>query len=903
MKKYILILTNLLIISHTIFSQNIPKILWEKKISELSYSPNYIFDDNGINLSPEGKILVRTSYSNKVNDGYAYNVKSFDANGNQLWNASDYSKTANSVFENRYIQDKYLYVTSSSKNFNRDTVLYFDKNFTYLKTFKSNLSNSYTFDVEDGLIYATTDKKLIKYDLNGKEEWQYQNDEPITLINKSAPYIGLEGDAGIQKRNILILNKNGKKIGRTDPQVYHKIYSTSDKGFWLLTDGNYTQAEYIKFDSTGKQTAKFTSSDLPGRWQSDLSIRLEVMKNNGLFSIYMNEKAEIVFLRMMPDGSLKKSVKNLDINDVRDNIIKLEYNFVDENNCMFYCNYIKVSQVTGYNYIGVAKFDDANLGWSKNIDEIPYRNTIRFKLGNENIFCIVDNNVITRNLTSGGRLTLYNFDGSLRWKQSNQSQVGIVDFRKINDDIYLKHSYLNLEFTSKVKYSDGTLLWVKPVVIKSLTDDIKFDKTGKIYIKYYFCKDSLSYSSCLTRFSKIVVTNPDDSVVGEYNYPNTSFYNPTGIVTNPLYTINSVANTFDIDKDNNLVLLSLESTNNYSNSSYTLRKIKFCGNNFSIVSPQISGITDACSGEKIKLSIPKIDGVSYQWQKDGKDLVSEGKDAIQDVGVSGAYTVKITDLTCLNSVISKELKVNIRSLPNTEIKTGKTTFCQGDKTTATSTTNGTFFQWQKDEKDIPNATLANYDVTQSGFYRLGVRDDKCPQIGYSNIIPIEVKPLPDAIISTDIKTVIVEPFVVKMTANSGTGLTYQWVKNDTTIINATTVIYETKKTGKFTVIVTKDGCSKTSEPLLISIQIALANEVEIGEDEVKVYPNPSNGTFMILLSNHLKGADIQLFNILGQEYSLIHTGDVMQAKDVTQGTYFLKVSKGEKVLTSKVVVY
>ncbi|MDZ7898513.1 MAG: hypothetical protein U5N85_10885 [Arcicella sp.] len=38
-----------------------------------------------------------------------------------------------------------------------------------------------------------------------------------------------------------------------------------DKGFWLLTDQNYTQAEYIKFDSTGKQTAKFTVNDLPAR--------------------------------------------------------------------------------------------------------------------------------------------------------------------------------------------------------------------------------------------------------------------------------------------------------------------------------------------------------------------------------------------------------------------------------------------------------------------------------------------------------------------------------------------------------------------------------------------------------------------------------------------------------------
>ncbi|MDZ7898514.1 MAG: hypothetical protein U5N85_10890 [Arcicella sp.] len=54
--------------------------------------------------------------------------------------------------------------------------------------------------MEDCVMHATTDKKFIKYDLNGKEEWQYQNEEPTVLVNSSAPYIGLEGNAGIQKR-------------------------------------------------------------------------------------------------------------------------------------------------------------------------------------------------------------------------------------------------------------------------------------------------------------------------------------------------------------------------------------------------------------------------------------------------------------------------------------------------------------------------------------------------------------------------------------------------------------------------------------------------------------------------------------------------------------------------------
>jgi hypothetical protein len=886
MKTHIHFISLLLAISASTFAQNTTKLIWEKNILEIPYSPNIISNLNGVTLSPEGKILVRANFSTQANNADVFNVKALNTDGNQLWDIKDYSKKPTYIIP-RYVPNKYLYVESSSKNFNRDTVLYFDKNYNHLKTFNTNLPNTYALDVEDGVIYATTDKKFIKYDLNGKEEWQYQNEEPTILVNSVAPYIGLEGDPSIQKRNILILNKQGKKIGRTDPQVYNKIYPTSDKGFWLLTDPNYTQAEYIKFDSTGKQTAKFTLSDLPARWQSDVSIRLNIMKNNGLFSIYMNDKAEIVFVRMLPDGKIEKFTKNLDIKDVLNNSIKLEYRLVDDNNCMYQCRYTKVSQFIGNTFIGVMKFDDDNLGWSKQINDTGFGNSIKFDFNNENTFCIIDNYITIRNGPTAGRLSIYNYDGSLRWKQANQIQPGVVDYRKVNDVLYLKCIYINIEFTLKLKYSDGSEIWTKPFVINSLQTDIKTDNAGNTYIKYMYCPDS-SFNSCSRTQGRIVVSNKNDEVIAEYNEPK----------INSSFLID-----FGIDKDDNLITLSSESTNNLRNNKYIIRKMKFCGNNFSMTAPQISGVTEACPGEKVKLSTPKVEGVGYQWQKDGKDLTSEGKDAIQDVGISGTYTVSIKDLTCLNSVTSKEFKVNIRSLATAEIKTAKLSFCQGDKTTITGTTNGTFFQWQKDEKDIPNATTANYEVTQSGQYRLGVRDEKCPQTGYSNIIPIEVKPLPDAIITTDIKNIVVEPFTVKMTANTGAGLTYQWARNDTIIAGATTSIYETAKTGRFTVTVSKDGCVKTSQALTISIQVALANELEIGEDEVKVYPNPSQGEFNITLSNTFKGAEIQLFNLLGQEHTLIQTGDKMQAQNIPQGTYFLKVSKGEKVHTSKVVVY
>ena len=60
----------------------------------------------------------------------------------------------------------------------------------------------------------------------------------------------------------------------------------------------------------------------------------------------------------------------------------------------------------------------------------------------------------------------------------------------------------------------------------------------------------------------------------------------------------------------------------------------------------------------------------------------------------------------------------LRPLPITEAKSTKTIFCEGEKTTITTITNGKFFQWQKDEKDIPKilATFGQIDSTISRKY-------------------------------------------------------------------------------------------------------------------------------------------------------------------------------------------
>ena len=143
---------------------------------------------------------------------------------------------------------------------------------------------------------------------------------------------------------------------------------------------------------------------------------------------------------------------------------------------------------------------------------------------------------------------------------------------------------------------------------------------------------------------------------------------------------------------------------------------------------------------------------------------------------------------------------------------------------------------------------------------------------------------------------------MKMSANSGRGLAYQWLKDEVIIPNETKQTYEVQKSGKYKVNVTYDGCTKSSDALTINIQIPLANQQEVGQEQVQVYPNPNKGEFKIILPTTLKNAEIQLFDAFGRERSLIYVGEQAQADGLGQGVYFLRVQKGEKSVVNKIVI-
>jgi Secretion system C-terminal sorting domain len=877
MKKFILLFATMLAMSGLAFGQKEGKVLWQR---ELGQSLSNVTFNNLILISPQGKSLIRTS-----------DVSMYDANGNFTWKLSDYYKNSSFISVQTIFNGLLSVGFTNASTQRQDSVMYFNKEFEPIKKYNNGVAYQFTSQCREGF-FRTENNLLVKYDQNGKEEWRYNSPtNPIQIFSNRAPYVGqFLSPSSPNDYAFIIFDKNGKKLNNLDSgnKPLFQLLHTRDNGFWF-TNGNF---ERLKYDSTGTQTAKYSGHI--GQF-STLSESSSILADNSLVLNYLKDD-EVSLIKISPNGDIKTLGIPVRIK-IKNGSLFVSKVVPNQNKIMYSIRLPETEQAEAdIKYkIGVVDFDNSANSWSKDIlggaSNGIDGNAFTFEAGNT--FFQVYSSPINPPIKF---FKVYDIKGNLIWESPFYISSAITQSKqwKIIDEyvytalkIYLSAdgTLLRMESGNKIKFNDGKDVWNRKDLFFSNGDiqkDIQIDKNGNdviLYPKYVGIAGQGGFQTY-----RIETLNPDGTEKWGYNPRNNDNFKSYKDIF------------FNLTNDGKLIVLSQETKDN--KQQYILRKISPCED---LLSTATASATEVCPTEKVKLSIPKQDGVTYQWQKDGKDLAGL-VDAVYDFGETGTYSVIIKDEACQNQVVSNAIKINIRSLPTAEIKAPKITFCEGDKTVITAQTNGTFFQWQKDEKDIPNATVGIFEASAAGFYRVGVRDDKCPQVGFSNIIPIIIKPLPEAIITTDIKTVISEPFTVKMTANSGTNLSYQWLKNDTLIANATTNIYETKKSGKYKVSVSKDGCTKTSEALNISIQIALANEGEIGEEVVKIYPNPSRGEFKIMLPKTLQNADIQIFDILGCERTLLHTGEQAQANGLVQGTYFLRVSKGDKSITNKIVI-
>ena len=138
------------------------------------------------------------------------------------------------------------------------------------------------------------------------------------------------------------------------------------------------------------------------------------------------------------------------------------------------------------------------------------------------------------------------------------------------------------------------------------------------------------------------------------------------------------------------------------------------------------------------------------------------------------------------------------------------------------------------------------------------------------------------------------------------GYAYQWIDCNTgqSISGATSQQFTAFENGQFAVVITdlESGCSDTSAcNTVIGLSV---NAVE--NEKLKVYPNPSNGKFIISVVQPDVYREIAVYNILGEKvsYRQLISGKFIQLElvDASKGVYILEINTATEQKVMKLLV-
>jgi len=144
-----------------------------------------------------------------------------------------------------------------------------------------------------------------------------------------------------------------------------------------------------------------------------------------------------------------------------------------------------------------------------------------------------------------------------------------------------------------------------------------------------------------------------------------------------------------------------------------------------------------------------------------------------------------------------------------------------------------------------------------------------------------------------------------LTSSNASG--YQWQFNSVDIPGATNQSYTATQTGYYTVIITdENGCVSSAT---VYVEITGIENV-FGDPGISVYPNPSNGNFVVTFSGAaaVDAGSIEIVNALGQtvfsteeQLSVAYKTEI-EINGITSGVYFLEVKTKDGFFRKKILI-
>lgn len=270
--------------------------------------------------------------------------------------------------------------------------------------------------------------------------------------------------------------------------------------------------------------------------------------------------------------------------------------------------------------------------------------------------------------------------------------------------------------------------------------------------------------------------------------------------------------------------------------------------------------TQVCENSAYSLGV-SADGtnLTYQWLLNSNSLVNETSATLNIPslveGNSGLYQVQVNG-DCGN-ITANIATIDVIALPQITGISLPLPFCQGSAVDLTIQTTGDnlVYQWYKNAAEIPGANDVFYsDVAPANndVYTCKIWNT-CDTIT-SGPIAVTVLPAPNP------QVVQGGPFT--LTVSNGPFVAYQWLDANAGVISGEfNSTFNPPVQGTYYVTVTDaNGCADTSNAIIYFPE-------SVGENlaaQIKIYPNPSNGTVYFSMPNSSGNFTVTILNSTGQ---------------------------------------